>query len=190
MPPPRSDLPVWAVDIVAALGQCGDVSEPASQSAFDEWLAFHGGPSAVSQEMQDMVRSSLGDTVAPVRDSAQQALDIEQVSMAEGALARVLDDIHRTTALRPSVSVRYFYGVWIRVDDGYEGSSLEAPDPQTMLQEVANYMQDFVMSDNTVWPTCSAHQTGLHADLIDGVAVWRCQYGDHTVAVIGQLTQS
>jgi len=175
------------VDSVATVGQSGDMPESASRSAFDEWLAFRGGASAVPREEQEMVRASVGDM--PARNATEHAFDAEQLSMAKEALALVLDDIHRTTSLRPTVSVRCFYGVWIRIDD-YEGSSLDAPDPQTMLREVADYVQDFVLRGNSVWPGCSAHRTGLHADLIHGAAVWRCRFGDHTVAVIGHLTQS
>ncbi|GII55979.1 hypothetical protein Pth03_43680 [Planotetraspora thailandica] len=57
------------------------------------------------------------------------------------------------------------------------------------LAEVADATQDEVMEVTwMVWPTCPEHRLGLHADLVEGTAVWQCAGGGtHVAARIGEL---
>ncbi|GAA4582748.1 hypothetical protein GCM10023194_18360 [Planotetraspora phitsanulokensis] len=62
-------------------------------------------------------------------------------------------------------------------------------DVDLAISDVADAAQDIVMELVWgVWPTCPEHRLGLHAALVEGVAVWQCAgAGTHTAAAIGDL---
>jgi len=56
--------------------------------------------------------------------------------------------------------------------------------------EVADYFQEQLDQHRllgSIWPVCSEHDVGLHAEVHDGQAVWWCRLGDHAVATVGAL---
>ena len=79
-------------------------------------------------------------------------------------------------------------GVRIVINDGYTAPSMWALDKPEAFAEVADYFQEQLdQSGAGAWPTCDEHNVGLHAEVWDGTAVWRCRLGKHIVAVIGEL---
>lgn len=117
----------------------------------------------------------------------------ELVRAAERALAPVLEDLARTCEIAASI--------WVTGDDGYplvwvsNGESLgysSAPiheDHEMTKAEMADYVQEQLMDIGVdrFWPTCVEHDRGLHAEVHDGMAVWFCRGGDHTIAPVGLL---
>ncbi len=65
--------------------------------------------------------------------------------------------------------------------DSHYGSQTE------IVRDVAEYLQHRLSENLRVWPECATHSTGLHADRFDDSAVWRCRFGEHSVAAIGHL---
>jgi hypothetical protein len=161
--------------------------------SFDDWFADLVPAADRRGEVREWF-VALFDRQGPVgREAAIAAHQAEELAMAEQALADVLADLHRTSELRPKVKIdNYGNGVRITVDENYGEPSIDCePFEQPMLQQVADYIQDQVMSDRLiVWPACPKHGTGLHSDLIAGVATWRCRFGQHDVSRVGQLGKS
>jgi hypothetical protein len=76
----------------------------------------------------------------------------------------------------------------ISVGDSFETPSMLEWERAAAVAEVASYLQEFVCEKlRGTWPTCSSHDLGLHATTLDGVAVWLCSQGPHTVTMVGGL---
>jgi hypothetical protein len=166
------------------------VSEQTGSESFDDWFTDLVPSDERRGEVREWFLALFEEKGAVGRDAANMTYQMDQLAMAELALAEVLADLHRTSVLRPEVRIdNYGNGVRITVDENYGEPSIDSePYEQPMLQQVADYIQDQVMSDHLiVWPSCPKHATGLHSDLIDGVATWRCRFGQHDVSRVGQL---
>ncbi|AQZ67229.1 hypothetical protein BKM31_42415 [[Actinomadura] parvosata subsp. kistnae] len=85
---------------------------------------------------------------------------------------------------------------WVEFQGGYwsnHGTSIPpiaGGDVQGALACVADATQEVIMELTwKVWPVCATHDRGLRAELVHGIAVWRCTGdGTHTVAPIGELS--
>ena len=105
----------------------------------------------------------------------------------------MVGDLHRTTSKRPEVTVDGDQPtVRITVDGSYVTPSMWAHpfERARAFAEVADYVQDQLlpMSDaDAVWPCCPAHGYGLLARVREGSACWWCDFGNHAVAVVGEL---
>lgn len=55
------------------------------------------------------------------------------------------------------------------------------------VADATQYLVSYGVGD-PVWPVCSTHDFGLHAEIRTGDAVWICRPHDHVVARIGHLT--
>jgi len=108
------------------------------------------------------------------------------------ALAVVVRDLGAT---HPDLTITFDrrHGSWWVVlagtggrGDSSEFSADEEPGPD-LLAAVADAAQDAILDGLlVVWPTCPDHSLGLHADVVDGRAVWTCSgRGTHISAVIG-----
>jgi hypothetical protein len=99
-------------------------------------------------------------------------------------------DLLRTTPLQPRVTVDYTddYGLRISINGGSTTPALlglvERPD---VFAEVGTYFQEHLSQELGSWPLCEEHDTGLHAEVHEGVALWWCRYGNHAFAQIGEL---
>lgn len=114
------------------------------------------------------------------------------VALAEEAVVAVLHDLHRATSLRPTVEVDQWMesSVRISINRGYTAPSMFAPAKPEAFAEVADYFQEQLdQSGAGAWPVCKEHNAGLHAEVRDETAVWRCRLGGHTVAAIGALDE-
>jgi hypothetical protein len=132
------------------------------------------------------------------RDVVSRAFLNHQVMLANEAVAAVLGDLHRTSAMLPTVVVDDYEGngVRIRINDGYTAPSMwESERPEAFVEiaqyfqdqlDLADYLQEFADVQGC-WPLCGEHGTGLRAEVHDGTAVWRCYSGAHTVAPVGEL---
>lgn len=119
---------------------------------------------------------------------------LDALENAKRAAATVLDDLHRTSDLRPEVIV-----------DGYEGSAVrmavngiftvpsitaEPMDDQRALIDAAEYLQgEIADSYYRVWPLCATHEVDMQPKLHERRAWWWCAAGDHGVAGIGELSE-
>jgi hypothetical protein len=82
------------------------------------------------------------------------------------------------------------HDVCIEVNNGFTAPSMWATSEAEAIAEVAEYVQDQLDQSLRCWPVCTRHDKGLHAEVRDGNAVWRCRFGEHTVALIGDLGSS
>jgi len=112
------------------------------------------------------------------------------VALAQRAVDAVSADLHRTMSDPPEITVSPWDegGVCIEVLNGYTAPSMWARTEPEAIAEVAEYIQDQIAQTLGSWPHCARHGTGLHAEVVDGQAVWRCRFGDHSIAAIGALT--
>lgn len=123
-------------------------------------------------------------------DSFESDSEFLLLAKVDRAIELVLADLHRTSSRRPSISADIFGGqVRITVEGGYNEPSIDSHyGSQTeIVRDVAEYLQHRLSENLRVWPECATHSTGLHADLFDDSAVWRCRFGEHSVAAIGHL---
>ena len=134
----------------------------------------------------------MGDSIALIsqagaRSSHEAAYLSAQRELAERAMAAVMLDLEYATGLRPVVTVDLWRNRWIRIviNRGYTTPSMTARNLPDALVEVAEYFQEQV--DRICWPTCPAHDVGLHAEVRNFLPVWWCRVGDHAVATIGSL---
>jgi hypothetical protein len=118
--------------------------------------------------------------------------ELGQLAFAERVLAVVLGDLHRTTPLRPDVTVdECNHAVRITINGNFTTPALSvAPYEVTAgFVEVAAYVQDNVCDDTgAIWPVCPFHGFGLHPQIDAGRAMWWCRPRDHPIAAIGELT--
>jgi len=112
------------------------------------------------------------------------------VALAQQAADAVSADLHHTIPDPPEITVRPWMenGVCIEVLNGYTAPSMWATTEPEAIAEVADYIQDQIAQTLGAWPVCPKHGTGLHAEVQDGKAVWRCRFGNHSIAAIGALT--
>ncbi|WP_433513171.1 hypothetical protein ACQP2T_57690 [Nonomuraea sp. CA-143628] len=79
---------------------------------------------------------------------------------------------------------------WVEFQGGYHGAGITADgDIYDRLADVAEAVQETIMELTwKVWPVCVTHDRGLHVDVEQEIAVWRCT-GDatHTVSRVGEL---
>ena len=113
----------------------------------------------------------------------------ELLALAQRAVDLVVADVHRTTAEHPRIVVSAWMddGVCIEVNGGFTAPSMWATREPAAIAEVADYIQEQLDGELGCWPVCGGHGVGLHAEVRDDSAVWRCRLGDHTVALIGDL---
>ena len=173
------------------------------QPDVEEWLAQLYDPERVpDDEVNAATLKWLRRYFAvagPVRrEVVWDALRGYLVALANDAVAAVLDDLHETSALQPLVLVDDYDGNGVRIwiNDGYTAPSMWALErPEAFVEvaayfqeqlDLADYLQEFEQAQGC-WPLCRVHDVGLHAELHNGVAVWRCRRGGHTVAPIGEL---
>jgi len=135
---------------------------------------------------------------AVARDVVDRAFLEEQVALANEAVAAVLSDLHRTSALRPTVAVDDDDGSGVRIwiNEGYTAPSMwEIEKPEAFVEvaayfqdrlDLADYLQELEQAQGC-WPLCGDHGVGLRAGVDDGIAVWWCDAGEHLVAPIGDL---
>ncbi|WP_052423086.1 hypothetical protein [Nonomuraea candida] len=74
----------------------------------------------------------------------------------------------------------------------FQGNGIEPAegrDAQEALATVADAAQEVIVEMLwRAWPVCPVHDRGLRAELLGGVAVWRCSAaGAHQVARVGEL---
>jgi hypothetical protein len=104
--------------------------------------------------------------------------------VATDALATLGETIEIST-------VRDEWGVRVIVDSHVvSGVPLHSIGEVELVVEVADGAQEEIMGDWRVWPECPHHDAGLHAELHDGQALWRCRVGDHEVGSIGHLGEA
>jgi hypothetical protein len=124
------------------------------------------------------------------RNVVRDALLAHQLALAEAAVAASLHDLETSTSLRPRVAVEDHDGDGVRIwiNGGYTAPSMWALDKPEAFAEVADYFQEQLdQSGAGAWPVCETHRVGLHAEVWEGAAVWRCRLGQHSVAMIGEL---
>jgi hypothetical protein len=124
------------------------------------------------------------------RNVVRDALLVYRLALAEEAAAAALHDLESATSLRPRVAVEDHDGSGVRIliNGGYTAPSMWALDKPEAFAEVADYFQEQLdQSGAGAWPVCEEHSVGLHAEVWDGTAIWRCRPGQHSVAVIGEL---
>ena len=177
------------------IGQSERVSDPADDSDFERWLqeisqnpgAPDDDPGEVSPGWRRWLRG-LFEREGPVsQEVVQRQAMTHHLSLANQAVTAVQADLHRTTAMRPSVEVDIWMGNSIRIsiDGGCSAPSIWEVDRPEAFAEVADYFQEQL--DQECWPVCQQHDVGLHGEVHDGTAVWWCRLGRHSIARIGEL---
>jgi hypothetical protein len=168
-----ADFVAWYVSIVEPdLGEAWPVDEKRQREEFlRRWfLKFYDAHGPVPKEVV------LAEFV------------VDQVRLAAENVAIVMPDIERSSGLRPIVAVdNYMSLVRISFNGGYTTPSVWAWENPEALVEVADYLQEQMMNDAGVWPSCPAHTQVLLPEVHGDAAVWWCRTGDHTVARIGDL---
>ena len=123
--------------------------------------------------------------------SADEATPADAVlELSRRALALVLADISRTTCWNPVVRLEPWMDgdVRISVDGGFgtPPSVWQRTEPE-VIAEIADYMQEMLDQNPSIWPVCGKHDVGLHAEVRERTAVWWCRLGRHVVSEIGRL---
>jgi hypothetical protein len=124
----------------------------------------------------------------------REEFDVEwhrrRIELARDGVARALPDVLTTTALKPSIEVRWDpeFELIIAVDEGYQTPVMESMYAPEATCEVAEYIRDWVVEELwNVWPLCHDHNYGLYVESHDGDAVWYCRTAEHVVAPVGRL---
>ena len=112
----------------------------------------------------------------------------ELVDLVRWAVGVVECDV-RAAGFHPTLAVTEDEtGVYVWVDRGSYGNVFDGLEDRTeLLAEVAQVIQVDITDQKRVWPLCAEHDRGLHAEVIDREAVWRCHAGPHVVARVGEL---
>jgi hypothetical protein len=111
------------------------------------------------------------------------------IALAQDAVRPVIDDLTRTTPLRPEIRVDTFKGgLRISYNGDYCTGGMYLTELPEAVAEVGDYLQEYIMEDlMMVWPVCGVHSVGAHSEVHDGAAVWWCRTGSHAVAAVGSL---
>jgi len=158
---------------------------------FERWFTATGW-NHDDERVRAWFRAFFGRWGPVSADVVEVGWQLDQLASTGRAVDVVLADLYRSSPKRPIVvvDVDEWGSVRVTVDGSYTTPSVYAApsDAAEVLREVAEYLQDQVLDNHgPVWPTCGRHEFGLHAELVDGRAVWRCRHGDHSVAEIGEL---
>lgn len=106
-----------------------------------------------------------------------------QREVAEGASRRVAADVAHTTGTVVAIELATWDRTMRITCDGKTrdgDTGFVAIGREEAACEVADTVQDVLQERSwKVWPTCAAHDSGLHPDLINGEAVWLCRRGKH-----------
>ena len=166
-------------------------------SSFEGWLhSVTFNPDAPVDDPGEVTDANLRwlrrffDAQGPVStDVVNAAFLADQVTLANEAVAAVLNDLDRTSSFRPQVVVDDYEGNGVRIwiDHGYIAPSMWAVDRPEAIAEVAEYFQDQLDQTVGCWPQCAEHDARLDAQVHDEAAVWWCRVGGHAVALIGEL---
>jgi hypothetical protein len=115
--------------------------------------------------------------------------DDQQADDLRWDVETVARDLRRTLGEYPELRVvRSEYGLTVEFEGSSYGTRFdELTDPAERLAEAAQVIQVDVCGMDRTWPTCPQHDRGLHAEVEQGEAVWRCSAGPHVVARIGHL---
>ncbi len=124
-------------------------------------------------------------------DSVEIAYLLRQAELAGWAADLIRGDILRTTTSQATIEVvtgdSDNVTVTIAYDGGWNGV-ISSVDPQTVLAEAADILQDAVVRDLWEgWPMCILHGHGAHPEVREDEAVWWCRFRGHAVARIGHL---
>lgn len=177
-------------------------AQPDDPPGFAEWLRsfFHfddEDPGEVGAGNRRWLRDYFADSGPVGAEIVSRAFRARQVEVATEAVSAVGADLQRTTSEHPKLAVELdqWRGVRVTVDGGYSGSPIWHIEPAAVLVQVADDIQDQMLGVVVhgawrYWPECGQHDAGLHAELQEGRAVWRCRLGDHVLALIGQLGQN
>jgi hypothetical protein len=174
-------------------------------AAFEKWVreishnadAPSDDPGLVNDGWMRWLRRFFDERGPVEKEVVTRAAMEHQIAVASEAVRMVLADLHRTTDERPVVEVDVWMesSIRISIDGGFTAPSMWEVDAPEAFAEVADYLQDQLLGvvvDGSwrFWPECRQHNAGLHAEVHDGRAVWRCRIGDHEVAPMGQLGQN
>jgi hypothetical protein len=143
----------------------------------------------ISPAMRRWLRHVYDTEGAVSPQAASDAYSRYALTLAEEAVAAVVNDLQRTTPFRPRVVVDTYLedSVRISINEGYTAPSmLEIGRPEAFA-EIASYFQEQLAQELGAWPICIQHDAGLHAEVRSEAAVWCCLLGDHDVADVGRL---
>jgi len=106
--------------------------------------------------------------------------------LAESAVAVLTRDVQAAGLTPPDIVIDV-----MDPDDQFalgkisvEGTHIQSVAAQGVLAEAADGVQTYLAYPGwTVWPTCPAHELGLHPSITAGVAEWVCSVG-HAVRPI------
>jgi len=170
----------------------------ADDSDFASWLHAILSTDDAASEVPPAAEALLRDLFereGPVpAASANTALLLHELGLAERALATVVSDLHRTNGLRPELSVDVPPDLqavvlsyeWLR---GVHARSLHRGwgEEAKLVAEIADAVQENVSEDAGLWPVCPIHGYRLHAEVDETGPVWQCRFGKHRTASIGSL---
>lgn len=125
---------------------------------------------------------------------AQEAIDD---LVAAAPWSRIAEDVRSTTGCSLELEPRLRGGIedtWFEFDVSLDGRgigsfghSFGAPEPETVVAELADYLREFALDEEFWggWPICPTHATHpLDAVLNDsGAAIWRCPKGSVSAAI-------
>lgn len=171
---------------------------------FDEWFATTfaaRGTELPSQRIAELEiwAKRLFEANGPLsRDAVGVAYQFDQIRVVEMSVEKLLADlalVPSTVGSRvPGIAVNaYDNGLRVTVDGGYTEGSIRVKHPFDSSEatvEIVEYVREQLSRDRSVsFPVCSQHEYFyLHPVIDRGAAVWRCVRGEHTVAIIGELT--
>jgi hypothetical protein len=182
-----ADLVVWSLHVLNELHRIADEDAEPRVAADEvrvwreELLAAFGG-----------WKVEVGTLLSTPRRRRQRE---RAVALARQCVGAVSEDLRRTAGVRATFEILWdeeIEGIRIETPWGWESPSMTTEAPEDALAEVADYVQhQFTTRDPfSTWPVCSEHEAGLHAEVREGRAVWRCRVGQHPVADVGNLPPS
>jgi hypothetical protein len=130
-------------------------------------------------------------------DEALTRADLERIG--DAAVESVRADLERTAGSRVSNfrimrEPRAERDRWIEYGLPRSCSTADRWTSMTVGELTADFgncfQEDCSQSSLGCWPECTTHAVGLHADVVDGIPVWNCRFGEHVVSPIGELGMS
>jgi hypothetical protein len=116
------------------------------------------------------------------------------VDATESAAELVRLDLARTCDLIAEITVVVeddWPRVWVKQGPigGLANPQVDLDDAARSAAEMADSVQEQLMDVGVAkfWPSCPNHNTGLHAEVHDGAAVWWCRTGVHSLGAVGEL---